>query len=131
MGNANSVSDLERAEHASSVLAKRVTSVNTVGSTINPATEEKQDSEISSLDIIRLQTEQLKTLKLLVSLLQRPIYSSPTTGRLNVDSIISLSNTVLSTYTPPSGNTASNIWLGQGVDTMRTSWALNVRSKIS
>lgn len=40
MGQANAVSDLERAEHASSVLAKRVTAVNTVGTQVNPATEE-------------------------------------------------------------------------------------------
>ena len=40
MSSANSVSDLERAEHSSAVLAKRVSTVNTDGTQINPATEE-------------------------------------------------------------------------------------------
>lgn len=41
-GQANSVSDLERAEHSSAVLAKRVSQVNTSGSQINPSTSDNQ-----------------------------------------------------------------------------------------
>lgn len=47
MSSANSVSDLERAEHSSSVLAKRVSTVNTAGSQVNPATEETLAGEFA------------------------------------------------------------------------------------
>ena len=51
MSQANAVSDLERAEHQASVLAKRVTAVNVAGTQVNPATEEKQDDIITALGI--------------------------------------------------------------------------------
>ena len=52
MSDANSVSDLERAEHSSAVLAKRVSSVNITGTQVNPATEETLTAFKNKLPLI-------------------------------------------------------------------------------
>lgn len=95
------------------------------------ATEETSSSIKDVLTQISNLTESIRKM---TQSIQRPIYLSPTDGRLNISNITSLNSAGVNQIYMPTGfvansNTASYM-LTEGYDMAKSRWYLNTRSKI-